>query len=170
LPILGSKIYVVWDPVLAQSVFRNSQLSLLPIAVEFAVKSSGLSKQAVHTIQTTDLLDNFNKALHQSLSGKFLPHMNKSSLGYIAEQLNDLPGDQRLEIPNLYRWLRDLITMATVEGLYGSTNLFREEPILLEDFWYILADYFFIRSSRLQAPKYHLTNAAVGSLKLDCPS
>jgi hypothetical protein len=33
------------------------------------------------------------------------------------------------------------MTMATVEGLFGSVNVFKDDPKLLNDFWYTLATF-----------------------------
>lgn len=135
--MMGSKFYVIWDPALVQSTFRNNQISLMPIALEFALKELSLSKEAAHTYKTTDLQGLLTKVLHEYLSTKHMPHINKVALQHISDELNHhLPRDQWVEIPNFYRWLRDIMTATTVRGLFGSVNFLTEEPSLLDAIWY----------------------------------
>jgi hypothetical protein len=137
LPILNGKVYAVWDPALIQAVFRNSQLSFLPFATEFAKAELDLSDEMYRILTRTNLVPDFFGVIHPALSGQHLHSMNRNALVYVASQLNDkLAQTEWLEIPNFYLWIRDLMTIATTEALYGPDNVFRDNPGLLNDLWY----------------------------------
>lgn len=135
--MLGDRFYAVWDPSLVQAVFRNTQLSLLPLATEFAQKQLNLSENAANLVRTTDMMPEFTSLLHSSMTGKYVPSMNQIALGYISDELSSkFTEKQSVEVPSFYGWLRDLVTMATSEGLYGPGNILRHNLKLIDDLWY----------------------------------
>ncbi|KAH7359476.1 hypothetical protein B0T11DRAFT_307130 [Plectosphaerella cucumerina] len=75
LPLLNSKIYVVWDTSLVQSVFRNKNLSIVPFAREF-------------TTNELSLVGNVFLLLYTTITAEHLRKMSVSALRYISDQLN----------------------------------------------------------------------------------
>ncbi|KAK1833408.1 cytochrome P450 [Podospora conica] len=140
LPILDGKIYVLWDVPLIQSALRHKNLTFDVLSMEFAQRVFGLSDLAMeklwgpeHEIETSVA----PIAMHRikgAMQSQHLFRMNTRALNYVADELNAL-GPEGLRIPNLYRWLRDFMTMATSDGIYGSQNPVREDPSLIDALW-----------------------------------
>lgn len=133
LPILNGKLYAVWDGALIQSIYRNKNLSFVPFVVEFARRELKYTDEEDKIVRESGLMDEFFDAIHEGMSAYNTNRMNASALRYITEHLGGL-GDEK-EVPNLFLWLRDLMTMATCEALYGPENPMRGRPDLLEDIW-----------------------------------
>lgn len=132
---MTGKLYVIFDPLLAQSAFRSPQLSLLPIAKEAALKRLKLSEQAADAFRNKDLQDDLNKVIKASSTGVAASEFSRNSLKYIAEQLNRKALEGRGEQKVLYTWVRDMITTATIVGLFGFDSILNDDPKLLEALW-----------------------------------
>ncbi|KAF4999383.1 hypothetical protein FGRMN_2524 [Fusarium graminum] len=135
LPILGGKLYVIFDPVIIQSSYRKKALSFEPYAAEFAQRMLLLTNETTRKLKETTLVQDFFAAIHPSMTGDYLHRMNANALNYIAKELNNIGDPEDLDLPNTWYWLRDTITMATTEALYGPENPLREDPSLLNDIW-----------------------------------
>ncbi|WXC60647.1 hypothetical protein SNK03_006532 [Fusarium graminearum] len=135
LPILGGKLYVIFDPAIVQSAYRKKTLSFEPFAAEFAQRELLLSDRVQDKLKNTNLVPDFFAAIHPAMTGDHLHRMNANALNYISKDINKISGQGSLEHANLWLWLRDLVTMATSEALYGSKNPLRQDRSLLEDVW-----------------------------------
>ncbi|KAM0543984.1 hypothetical protein ACHAPJ_012009 [Fusarium lateritium] len=136
LPILGGKLYVVFDPAIIQSIFRKKSLSFEPFASEFAQRELLISDETAHKLKTTSLVPDFFAAIHPAMTGDHLHRMNANALNYVSQELATI-GDAEtpLKSSNLWLWLRDLITLATSEAMYGPENPIRENKSLVDDLW-----------------------------------
>ncbi|KAK7428295.1 hypothetical protein QQZ08_005192 [Neonectria magnoliae] len=135
-PILNGKLYVIFDPAIVQSAYRNKKLSFEPFAVEFAQRELAFSNETLRILQETQLVPDFFASIHPAMTGAHLHRMNANALNYVSGQLDGIGGGGKaFEVPNLFLWVRDLMTMATTEALYGSENPLRENPSLVEDLW-----------------------------------
>ncbi|RGP74625.1 prostacyclin synthase [Fusarium sporotrichioides] len=135
LPILGGKLYVIFDPTIVQSAYRKKTLSFEPFAAEFAQRELLLSDRVQDKLKNTNLVPDFFAAIHPAMTGDHLHRMNANALNYISKDINNIGGQGNLEQANLWLWLRDLVTMATAEALYGSKNPLRQDHGLLDDVW-----------------------------------
>ncbi|KAF7555723.1 hypothetical protein G7Z17_g1957 [Cylindrodendrum hubeiense] len=136
LPILNGKLYVIFDPAIIQSAYRNKRLSFEPFAVEFAQRELAFSNEMFKIIKETNLVPDFFSVIHPAMTGDHLHRMNANALNYVSKQLGAIgSGDEPLKVPNLYLWVRDLMTMATTEALYGPDNPIKEHSSLIEDLW-----------------------------------
>ncbi len=137
LPMLNGKMYAIWSPALIQAALRSKTLRFDPFIVEFTQPFLGLSDEAFRPglgpRERESLLPARMTGLHQAMQPEHLHRMNAAALNYIAESLNAV--DAPIQIPNLYLWLRDLMTFATTEALYGSENPLRGRKDLVEDLW-----------------------------------
>ncbi|KAK2043622.1 cytochrome P450 [Colletotrichum somersetense] len=141
LSILNGKLYGIWDPTLVQAVFRNRNLSFEPFAVEFAQRELGFSNAILKTVQESTLVPDFFEGIHQSMAADNLHRMNANALAYVSDALDDVcKGSEAYEATNLFAWMRDLMTMATAEALYGPHNPLRKDASLMEDIWTFDAD------------------------------
>ncbi|KAF6835514.1 hypothetical protein CMUS01_05738 [Colletotrichum musicola] len=134
LPILGGKMYGVWDPILGQSVHRNKALTFEPFAVEFAQRELGFDNEKLKLLQETNLIPEFFEGIHVAMTPSNVRRMNANALRYVAEVLAKT-GDEPFETSNAFLWIRDLITMATADALYGHENPLKKDPSLLDELW-----------------------------------
>ncbi|KAF4817974.1 25-hydroxycholesterol 7-alpha-hydroxylase [Colletotrichum siamense] len=139
LPILNGKLYAIWDPALVQSAYRNKDLSFEPFAVEFAQKDLGLSNDVAKLLRETDLVPDFFGVIHPALNGAHLHRMNANALKYVSAELDRIGGgvgdESGLDVPNLFAWVRRVMTLATTEGLYGVENPVMKNLTLIDDLW-----------------------------------
>ena len=98
--------------------------------------------------------------------------MTTRALHYLNNQVNGLDtGGQGLEIPNLYVWLRDHITLSVSNTLYGACDPFQKNPSLIQALWDFEGD--FIRLlpgnflGKLLAPKAFNGRRRVQSSMID---
>ncbi|KAH7152650.1 cytochrome P450 [Dactylonectria macrodidyma] len=136
LPILNGKLYIIFDPAIIQAAYRNKRLCFMPFAVEFAQRELGFSDRALKILKETDLIPDFFAVIHPAMTGSHLHKMNANALNYVSKQLDGIGGGgDAFVVPNLFVWVRDLMTMATTEALYGPDNPFRGRPSLIQDVW-----------------------------------
>ena len=142
--MINSKIYVVTEPLLAQSVFRSKDLSFFPFMVEFSQKMLGVSDETMEPIKNIPkeaenqndppLLQDFVKEIHTAMMGEHLHRMNADALNNVADSLNDI--GNVLALDSLYLWLRGMMTLATCNALMGSHSPFRTDHSLIDALWY----------------------------------
>lgn len=135
LPILGGKLYVIFDPAIIQSAYRKKTLSFEPFAAEFAQREVLISDETQRKMKETRLVPDFFAVLHPAMTGDHIHRMNATALNCIAKDINSIGEGNNMEHANLWLWLRDVVTMATAEALYGPDNPMRQEPSLLNDLW-----------------------------------
>ena len=137
LPMLNKKTYIIFSPHLAQQGFKHHNLDFDLIGLAFARQVASISDQAmVERVKkgpdtyTTDTL----AAIKNGLTGRELHGMNAAMLSYVAGQLNAI-SDESSRVPGLWLWMRDIMSMATVEAFYGHANPFRDDIAFLEHLW-----------------------------------
>ncbi|KAM0431294.1 hypothetical protein ACHAPT_005265 [Fusarium lateritium] len=135
LPILGGKLYIVFEGAMIQSAYRNKNLAFEPFAVEFAQRELALSDEASKIVRETNLVPDFFSVITKSMAGEHTHRMNANALRYVSKELEALGGSEPSKVPNLFLWVRDLMTIATTEALYGPDNPIKGRPDLLEDLW-----------------------------------
>ncbi|KUJ21128.1 cytochrome P450 [Mollisia scopiformis] len=79
-------------------------------------------------------LNENHKIMVESLSpGTGLSELNKGVLEKVAGFLNVIDGDG--ETFGLYRWIRDVLTLATADALYGSASPLNSDHSLIDALW-----------------------------------
>jgi hypothetical protein len=129
--MLWGKVYAIWDPVLSQAALKSRDLSFDAFSKDFAGKVLGLTSESIRSIQESTVFEDFNDAIRDGLRPMHLQQMATVAGGHIADQLNQI-GTSDLEIPNLFFWARDLVTIATTKALFGKENPFEKDPSLAE--------------------------------------
>ncbi|TEA10841.1 Cholesterol 7-alpha-monooxygenase [Colletotrichum sidae] len=135
LPILNGKLYGVWDPFLANAVNRNKDLLFEPFAVDFAQLQLGFRQDIMHILADTDIVKDVFESIRAAMTAPYVRKMNARALNYVSDELQTIAAGKPLELPNLYLWLRDLMSLATTEALYGHENPLRKDPSLLKEVW-----------------------------------
>ncbi|KXS93922.1 hypothetical protein AC578_6802 [Pseudocercospora eumusae] len=136
-----SKVYVVWAPGAIQSVFRSKVLSHDQYSLDFARHFFNLSDRTIAALRspeavTKQIQQRLLGAIHEGLRGDSLKSASSSTLRYLSNEVNAIcVGGQELEVPNLYIWLRDHITVAVSNTLYGVNDPFQKDPSLVQALW-----------------------------------
>lgn len=143
LPMLNSKMYAVWSPTMIHVVMRSKHMGLDNILEAYSQSFLGMSSAAIALYKANGGIHNIKTvAQAAALKGQPLAEMNLTALSYLADTMNGIGkgnsngNNGKLDIPNVYLWLRRHGTMAVCEALYGRTgNPMREDPSLLDAFW-----------------------------------
>ena len=141
----GQKMYIVTTPDLIQNIQKQPKaLAFPPIAAKFATKICGSSDEA-HNI----LMKNVNgddgdwglsmesyASMRAALSaGPGLDEMNRVMIQNIALSLDSLQpssgSSTKIELAN---WLRQSVTAATTNSVYGPQNPFKDLDVA-DAFW-----------------------------------
>lgn len=108
----------------------------MPFAVEFAQKELGFDNATLKIIKESTLLPEFFEGVHTGMNAANLHRMNANALAYVSDALDDIcKGDKVFETSNFFVWVRDLMTIATTEALYGPENPLRNDATLMQDTW-----------------------------------
>lgn len=79
-------------------------------------------------------LNENHKIMVECLSpGTGLSELNKGVLEKVAGFLNVIDGDG--ETLGLYRWIRDVLTLATADALYGPKSPLNDDSSLIDGLW-----------------------------------
>jgi hypothetical protein len=124
-------MYIINSPELQQVAFRSQTLSFDPFLIEFADRMVGVGPEAIKTMTAVPedpkqlpFLKGFHKALHEHMTpGPKLQRMNDNMLKSIANVVNDIQDETKY---SLYLWLRNTITEATANAIFGSKNPWRK--------------------------------------------
>jgi hypothetical protein len=138
LQMLWGKMYVIWDPNLAQAALRARGPSFEPFVVDFAQKASNLGKDVfARVLSQPKLVPDFTDAIHASMQPALMHKMNVHALKYISGEFDRIrPGTGGgLEAENMYTWIRDLISLASTRALFGKENPFEKDHSLIDDIW-----------------------------------
>ena len=133
IPILRTKLYAISDPILAQSAYCNKHLSFTPFAIRGAQKVAGFSDEYHQALTETNVLPEYFRSLYDGTTAQHIHQLNVTSLKHVSKHFNSI-GANGMEVANTYMWLRNLMTVATCEGLYGPENPIRSDE-LVEAVW-----------------------------------
>jgi hypothetical protein len=155
LRIFSARVYVVCDPFLIQAVYRNAKtFDFGSFVVESAERLFEISQDGMKIVRGEtapgydphgpllngnngySFLNEDHRLMVESLSpGPGLLDLNGAVLGRVAGSLNDI--DSNGERFGLYKWMRDIITIASAEAIYGEKNPFSNSPDLVDCLWYV---------------------------------
>jgi hypothetical protein len=140
-------MYIINTLSLVQSVQKQPRtLAFPPIEAKFANRVCGVSPEA-HEICMNNVngedgnfglsMDTY-AALRDALSpGAGLDQMNRVMIQNVASSLDSLiPSGDKIVRIRLSAWLRDVVTFATTNSVYGPQNPFKRADIR-DDFWYV---------------------------------
>ncbi|KAF4994772.1 hypothetical protein FDECE_13016 [Fusarium decemcellulare] len=133
LPILKTKLYTISDPILAQAAYCDKHLSFTPFAVAGAQKISGFDDDYQQVLTHTNVLPEYFKSMYDGTTAQHIHQLNVTSLKHVSKHISSI-GVDGMEAANTYLWLRNLMTVATCEALFGPENPIRSDE-LVEDVW-----------------------------------
>ena len=154
LRIFSSRIYVICDPSLIQAAYRNTKaFDFGSFVVESSQRAFNIGEQGMKIIRGEtapdydpngpflngnngdSFLNENHRIMVESLSpGTGLSELNRGVLEKVAESLNVIRDGERF---GLYRWIRDVLTLATADALYGAHNPLNDDLSLIDALWYV---------------------------------
>ncbi|KAF7546913.1 hypothetical protein G7Z17_g8090 [Cylindrodendrum hubeiense] len=137
LPMLTGKMYAVWDPALIAAGLRNKSLSMKPHTLAFAKVLSQLRDETDTIIRGPEndapIIEHMVRhVIPSSLAGSGLQHLNEVALEQLALRFSSISSES---IPNVWLWLRNLMTLPTTKALYGDEDPFFKDPSLQDILW-----------------------------------
>ena len=139
-------MYVVASIQLIQTIQKQAKaLAFPPIEAKFASKVCGASKEA-HAILMNNVncdeghwgmsIESFEGMRAALKPGEDLDKMNRAMIQEVAGCLDELAsqvvsGSCQIEIS---KWMRDVVTLATTNSVYGPENPFKEKEVV-DGFW-----------------------------------
>lgn len=133
---------MLFDIPIIQAAMRHKNLTFDLLSLEFGQRVFGLSDLAMEKLWGPDRDIETSVApitmhrIKSAMQGEGLLKMNVRALGYIAEGLNTVDNEKGgMRVENLYLWLRDFMTFATSEGIWGEGNPVRGRGDLVEALW-----------------------------------
>ncbi|TLD35620.1 cytochrome P450 [Venturia nashicola] len=145
VPLLnGSKIYVVASPAVAAQVQRNQKTMTFDLmATDFSIRMTGLGPE-VRKLLEADFTSKdkikkdgcFLNTMHHHFvtslgPGGKLDDIALVQLNAVAKSVGNLATDQTVD---MFVWIRQTISMASMLALYGPKNIFETHPELEECF------------------------------------
>ena len=139
LRVLGHNIYVVNSPELVSAVDRHAQdFSFAPYLVQFAARALSPSKEAVDKLSENihgedgdvGLRIETQKAMRGSMAAgtDTLTEMNNEILRQLCK-IVDSSIPQNGESVELFYWVRQMVTVASTNAVYGPGNPFRDSAV-----------------------------------------
>ncbi|KAG9238168.1 cytochrome P450 [Amylocarpus encephaloides] len=159
LRIFSSRVYVICDPSLIQAAYRNARtFDFGSFVVESSERLFNISQEGMKIIRGEtapeydpngpflngnrgkSFLNDDHKLIVDSLSpGPALLDLSQSVLERVAGSLNNIDNRNDGKF-GLYRWMRDTITVASAEAIYGPNNPFSGNQVLVDDLWHFEKD------------------------------
>lgn len=133
----GQKMYVVTSPAFIQAVQKQPKiLAFPPIEAKFACQICGSSEKARQILMKNVNGDEGDWSLSMEsyaaikgalAPGAMLDGMNCVMVENVAASFGKLADAERVVRLGLAGWLRDTITKATTEAVYGPLNPYRDK-------------------------------------------
>lgn len=129
-------MYVISSPELIQSVLRNPKtFPFEAMIIESTNRTFNISKEGSNVIANMEYIDSVHKFVHETmLPGPALLEMNGHALSTEARLFNNSDFGVEKSI-RLYRWIRDCVTLAASDALYGPDNPVNDNPKLIDMLW-----------------------------------
>ena len=143
----GQKMYIVTTLDLIQTIQKLPKvLAFPPIEAKFSSRVCGSSVEAHNIVMKNVNGDEgnwgpsaeFYEAMRHTLKpGAALDHMNRLMMQSVAASLENLRTEAGSQVKiRLSEWLRDSVTTATTDSVYGPQNPFKDKDVV-DAFWYV---------------------------------
>lgn len=149
LPLPGSRMYVVTDPLLAAAVQRAKTLSFTPLVPDITKKVLGLDDASVAIARMNldpgpgeprgFLADVQDLVARRMKPGEELNVLIRSAVSALKLHLDKEQADLMQHRPDrevdLLEWVRHIVTLATASHFFGGRNPISQHPELARAFW-----------------------------------
>jgi len=156
LRIFSSRVYVICEPSLIQAAYRNTKaFDFGSFVVESAERLFEISEQGMKIMRGEtapgydpngpflngnngdSFLNEDHRRMVATLSpGPALLELRTAVLDRVAGSVNGIGDGEKF---GMYRWMRDILTIASAEAIYGPENPFSNDPALVNALWYVVA-------------------------------
>lgn len=142
MKILSGRVYVVTAPDLIAAIFRNGKVfSFDPFLFQTSEKVMDIQGKYLEIIKKPleveggeNYMADIHKAMYDALaSPQALLDMERDAFGLLAKYLNGIATDG-VET-KWYRWIRDVISSAAADAMYGPDNPVTQDPSLIDTVW-----------------------------------
>ncbi|KAK3372597.1 cytochrome P450 [Podospora didyma] len=133
LPMLNGKMYAIWDPSLVSAGLRNKNLSNTAQIKEvvkplFQVSLAG--QEILLGPKGGEIVDRILlNVIPPAFKGTNLENFSGTALSLIASQLTSLATSETTSVPNVWLWIRGLVTLATSPALFGKHDPFSKAQL-----------------------------------------
>ncbi|KAK8130862.1 cytochrome p450 protein [Apiospora sp. TS-2023a] len=149
LPMPGSRMYVVTDPLLAAAVQRCKTLSFTPLVPDIIKRVLGLDEASVAIARKNldpgpgeprGILADWQDLIARGMKpGEELNVMSRNAVSALKlhldqEQAYFMQHRSYREV-DLLEWVRHIVTLATASHFFGSRNPISQDPELVRAFW-----------------------------------
>jgi len=102
----------------------------------FGVKQQTLDRLLGRDGMHESIMSPMERVFQTTLSGDSLNRITLSGLSFVADTLNSIPRSG-ISVPNLYMWLRDIMSVATSTALFGrESNPYGKDSAVVDAQWY----------------------------------
>ncbi len=123
LPLFNDKLYIINSITLISAALRCRNLSFDPFIIMFSESALATSKQDLQRLRDPASLHGWTSPFYPSMSGEPLRGVVGAALKRIAAERNGMAvGGGLCAVPGVGNWLREVVSLAIMEGLYGSQN------------------------------------------------
>jgi hypothetical protein len=135
--MLNGKIYAIWDPVLVAAGLRNKHLSTSPQIRAVTRPLCGITDETdaiLHGPNGEKIIHDVLACMPPAFVGENLQRMNGVALSYLGGYFNGLASKGEEAVPNVWMWIRGLMTEPTGKAVFGKDDPFSKEPGLSKRF------------------------------------
>lgn len=106
---------------------RAKNMDAQSFTVEFIPRLFGVTRATLDRLLGRDgvkpsIAGDMERVFQTTLSGRSLEQLTLGALACFGETLNDIAVGEEVRIPNLYMWLRQAMSRATSQALWGKAN------------------------------------------------
>ena len=106
---------------------RAKNMDAQSFTVEFIPRLFGVTRATLDRLLGRDgvkpsIAADMERVFQTTLSGRSLEQLTLGALTCFGETLNNVPAGEEVRIPNLYMWLRQAMSRATSQALWGKVN------------------------------------------------
>ncbi|KAK3485410.1 cytochrome P450 [Neurospora hispaniola] len=136
LPIGNQKLYVIFDAPLQQAALKAKDMDAQSFMVDFVPRIFGVKQGTVDKLLGKDgvhpnIMGDMEQVFKSALSGDNLQKLASTTLGTMADTLNDVDSKKGTKIPNMFLWLQSLLSRSTSKALWGEKhNPFKDHQVI----------------------------------------
>ncbi len=134
LPLFNDKLFIINSVTLIPAALRCPDLSFDPFIIMFSESALATSKEDLQRLRDPASLHAWERPFHSSMSAEPLRGVVGAALRRIAGELNGMAvGGGVCAVPGVGNWLREVVSLATMDAPYGGHNPLTLERLL--DAW-----------------------------------
>jgi hypothetical protein len=139
MPVPGIKMYIVTSPELIHLIQKQpKKLSFAPLEAKFACKTLAISSKGTDIVMTNVNGEEGDWGLSMetyAVMRTTLEELSRPTIQNLAKALNTLipAGLTKIEV-GLSKWVRNTVTLATTDSVYGPLNPYQDQEIQ-DSFW-----------------------------------